>query len=166
MTVTDIHDNPNQEVPVTFAVLRGSGTVAPDEILTDRNGEGGAEFTAGRTAGTAIVEARHTSRAPTTDELRRVYGTVFVPRLHERQERDRVKVAEWLVEPGDEVAKGQELVELASRQGAWTLTAPEAGVFARRVRFERDRVELGDTLGYVEIDEDVWEGEYAGLHQP
>ncbi|WP_461395439.1 Ig-like domain-containing protein, partial [Deferrisoma sp.] len=160
--VTDIHDNPNHEVPVVFTVLQGSGDVAPAQVLTDRNGEGQATFRAGSRPGTVIVEARHTSRAPTEEELRRIYGTVFVPRLAERQERDRIKVAEWLVEPGDEVTKGQPLVVLEGRRTTWTLTAPEAGTFVRRVKHRRDRVELGDTLGYVEIDEDVWADEYAG----
>ena len=34
-------------------------------------------------------------------------------------------------------------------------------MFVREVRHRRDRVELGDTLGYVEIDVDVWEEEYV-----
>ena len=45
-------------------------------------------------------------RVLTEEELRGVYGTLFVPRLMERQERQRIEVAEWLVEPGDEVTKG------------------------------------------------------------
>ncbi|GAB4255453.1 MAG: hypothetical protein Kow0092_00570 [Deferrisomatales bacterium] len=158
--VTDVHDNPNQEVPVTFAVLRGEGSVSEREILTDRNGEGRVTFTAGHKPGLAVVEARHTSRPPTEEELRRVYGTVFVPRLHDRQERDRVKVEEWLVDPGDEVEAGQPLVTLKSGRGTWTLTAPAQGTFVRKVKFERDRVELGETLGYVELDPDVWEEIY------
>ncbi|NOY45598.1 MAG: hypothetical protein GXP50_09130 [Deltaproteobacteria bacterium] len=160
--VTDIHGNPNHEVPVAFKVLQGGGEVGPANVLTDRNGEARVVFRAGRRPGTVVVEARHTSRAPTEDELRRIYGTVFVPRLEERQERDRIRVAEWLVEPGDEVEKGQPLVVLEGRKATWTLTSPEKGVFLRRVKHRRDRVELGDTLGYVEIDEDVWKDEYVG----
>ncbi len=115
MRVTDIHDNPNSEVPVTLAILAGIGALSTGELLTDRNGEGSAIYTAGNRAGTTVIEARHTSRAPTADELRRIYGTVFVPRLVERQERERLKVAEWLVEAGDEVLKGQPLVTLETR---------------------------------------------------
>ncbi|WP_025322891.1 Ig-like domain-containing protein [Deferrisoma camini] len=160
--VTDIHGNPNHEVPVAFTVLRGDGEVGPATVLTDRNGEARVVFRAGRRPGTVVVEARHTSREPTDAELRRIYGTVFVPRLEERQERDRIKVSEWLVEPGDEVEKGEPIVILEGRKASWTLTAPEKGVFVRRVKHRRDRVELGDTLGYVEIDEDVWKDEYVG----
>ncbi|MDF1555323.1 MAG: hypothetical protein P1P84_19795, partial [Deferrisomatales bacterium] len=138
-----------------------SGSLSTAELFTDRNGEGAATYTAGSTAGQAVIEARHTSRAPTADELRRIYGTVFVPRLIERQERERIKVTEWLAEPGDEVVKGQPLVVLEMRDASWTLTAPATGIFVREVRHRRDRVELGDTLGYVEIDPDVWEGNYA-----
>lgn len=155
--VTDIHDNPNAEVPVTFQVLKGEGKLAEPEILTDRNGEGAVDFAAGGRPGVAIVEARHTSRAPTDEELRRVYGTVFVPRLVERQERDRIKVAEWLLKPGDEVEKGQELVTLEGGKGVWALSAPAKGIFVREVKHRRDRVELGETVGYIEIDPEVWE---------
>jgi len=158
--VSDIHDNPNIDVPVSFQVLAGSGDVGPAEIRTNRNGEGSATFTAGTRAGLTTVEARHTSRAPTDDELRRVYGTVFVPRLVERQERDRIKVAQWLVEPGDEVTKGQQLVTLEGGKATWTLAAPADGTFVREVKHRRDRVELGDTLGYVEIDPKVWSDSY------
>ncbi|MEW6487607.1 MAG: Ig-like domain-containing protein [Thermodesulfobacteriota bacterium] len=161
VTVSDIHDNPNIGVPVTFALLSGSGSLAAPSLLTDRNGQGAVAFTAGSTPGTAVLEARHTSRAPNEDELRRVYGTVFVPRLAPRQERDRVRIVEWLVEPREEVAKGQPLVTLEGGNGTWTLAAPEKGVFVREVKHRRDRVELGDTLGYVEIDETVWQEEYG-----
>ncbi len=160
MRVTDIHDNPNAQVPVRLAVVKGPGSVKKGELLTDRNGEGQGVFVAGNSPGLAIVEARHTSRAPSADELRRIQGTVFVPRLAERQERDRVKVAEWLVKPGTDVAKGQALVVLEGGSGTWTLTAPEKGVLVRHVKHKRDRVELGDTLGYVEVDPEVWKDEY------
>ncbi|MBI5443231.1 MAG: Ig-like domain-containing protein [Deltaproteobacteria bacterium] len=159
--VSDIHDNPNDNVPVTFAVLRGSGKVSAPVLITDRYGEGAVVFTAGTGPGTAIVEARHTSRAPTEDELRRVYGTVFVPRLFDRQERDRVILVDWLVRAGDKVEKGQTLATLETRTGNVNLLAPAKGVFVREVKHERDRVELGDTVGYVEIDPGVWRDEYA-----
>ncbi|MBI5440113.1 MAG: Ig-like domain-containing protein [Deltaproteobacteria bacterium] len=159
--VSDIHDNPNDNVPVTFAVLQGSGKVAAPAITTDRHGEGSAIFTAGNTAGTAVIEARHTSRAPTEDELRRIYGTIFLPRLYERQERDRTTVTDWLVKPGDKVEKGQALVTVDTRSGPRTLVAPVRGVFVRLVKRERDRAELGDTIGYVEIDPTVWKNDYS-----
>jgi hypothetical protein len=158
--VADIHDNPNQEVPVAFALLKGAGRLSPALLLTDRNGEGAATFTAGTQEGIVTIEARHTSRAPTEAELRRVYGTVFVRRLFERQERDRLKVAEWLVAPGEKVERGQTLAVLSTRRGEWTVTAPAKGVFVRQVKYEDDLAELGDTLGYVEIDPDSWK-DYA-----
>ncbi|MDF1552800.1 MAG: invasin domain 3-containing protein, partial [Deferrisomatales bacterium] len=159
--VTDIHDNPNDAVPVTLTLLDGSGDLSASALLTDRNGQGTITFTAGRSAGQAVIEARHTSRAPTADELRRIYGTVFVPRLVERQERERIKVTEWLAEAGDDVVKGQPLVVLEMRDASWTLAAPASGVFVREVKHRRDRVELGDTLGYVEIDMEVWADQYT-----
>jgi len=165
--VTDIHDNPNAQVPVTFQLLQGAGDLATPELLTDRNGEGATTFTAGIRPGLAVIEARHTSRAPTEEALRRIFGTVFVafaPEFYptpDRQERDRVKVAEWLVEPGDEVTRGQPLVTLESGKGSWTLGAPADGVFVREVKHRRDRVDLGDTVGYVEIDPEVWTESFA-----
>jgi hypothetical protein len=156
--VTDTHDNPNQEVPVQFSLLQGAGlgSFLPPVLLTDRNGRGSADFRAGTTAGLAVVEARHTSRVPTEEELRRIYGTVFVPRWDERQERDRITLTEWVVKPGDKVKKGDVLVRLETRLGTRVLAAPADGVFVRRVKHDRDRVELGDTLGYVEIDAEAW----------
>jgi hypothetical protein len=47
------------------------------------------------------------------------------------------------------------------REASWTLAAPETGTFVREVKHRRDRVELGDTLGYVEIDPDVWVEDYV-----
>ncbi|MEW6490908.1 MAG: biotin/lipoyl-containing protein, partial [Thermodesulfobacteriota bacterium] len=82
-----------------------------------------------------------------------IQGTLFVPRLAPRQERDRVRLAQWLVKPGEEVAKGQPLVTLEGGKQTWTLTSPGQGVFVRPVKHRRDRVELGDTLGYVELEE-------------
>ena len=41
------------------------------------------------------------------------------------------------------------------------LFAPEKGILVRHVRFKRDLVETGDTIGYVEIDEEVWNDKYA-----
>jgi len=161
MRVTDFHDNPNSEVPVTLAILAGTGDLSASDLLTDRNGEGAAIYTAGSRAGTTVIEARHTSRAPTQEELQRIYGTVFVPRLIDRQERERIKVTEWLAEPGDEVLKGQPLVVLGMREASWTINAPATGIFVREVRHRRDRVELGDTLGYVEIDTEIWTEEFA-----
>lgn len=158
--VSDVNGNPNEGALVSLEVTDGSGAVDKKSFETDRNGEGSAVYTAGTRAGTAVIEARHTSRAPTPDELRRAHGTVFVPRLSDKQERDRIKIAEWLVDGGDEVEKGQPLVVLESRKGTWTLNAPAKGVLAAIKRFKKDRVELGDSLGYVEIDEEVWEKEY------
>ncbi|MBI5015524.1 MAG: hypothetical protein HZB55_08525, partial [Deltaproteobacteria bacterium] len=94
-------------------------------------------------------------------ELRRVVGTLFVPRWFERQERDRLTVSEWLVKPGEAVTKGQTLAVVATRQSEWTVTAPAKGVFVREVKHEGDRAELGETIGYVEIDPEVWKAQYG-----
>jgi len=159
--VTDINDNPNSQAPVALSLLEGQGSLAAKKLLTDRNGEGGTVFTAGNKTGLVVLEARYASRLPTEEELRRVYGAVFVPRLEDSQERDRVKIEEWLIKTGDEVEKGQPLATLKSRKGEWTLISRGKGVFARSLRREKDLVELGDIIGYVELDGDFWSQEYG-----
>lgn len=159
--VTDIHDNPNKKVPVAFSVLDGSGSVKADTDITDDRGIITAKYTAGRSVGTDIVEARHTSRAPTEEELRRVYGTIFVPRLEKDMERERVRVEEWYFEPGTLVQKGDILVKLSVRDRTYSLASPVKGIVKYKVRYRKDYVEMGDTIGYVEIDPEVWKIEYA-----
>ena len=159
--VSDINDNPNTDTPLSFNLLEGSGDITPADTMTDLDGVAKATFTAGRTPGQAILEARHTSRAPSEDELRRIFGTVFVPRYYEGQERDRIRVDEWLVEAGDEVTKGQPIAKLDIDKVEYLVTAPETGIFTRKVRFKRDRVEVGETIGVVEIDPDVWVAKYT-----
>lgn len=159
--VTDINDNPNKKVPVAFNILEGSGTVKADSGITDDRGIITAKYTAGRSVGTDIVEARHTSRAPTEEELRRVYGTIFVPRLEENMERERVRVEEWYFEPGTLVQKGDVLVKLTVGDRVYSLNSPVKGIVKYKVRYKKDYVEMGDSIGYVEIDPEVWKTEYA-----
>jgi multidrug efflux pump subunit AcrA (membrane-fusion protein) len=159
--VTDINDNSNKKVPVTFTVSGGNGSVTPSQGLTDDSGVALSVYTAGKTAGTVLVEARHTSRAPTQEELRRVYGTLFVPRFMPDQEREQVEVLEWLVASGDKVLRGQPLARIGTRSTEKTLSAPEEGIFVREVRHKRDRVALGETVGYLEIAPDVWAAKYV-----
>lgn len=159
--VTDINDNANKKVPVTFAALGGNGSVTPAQGFTDDSGIALGVYTAGKTAGTVLVEARHTSRVPTQEELRRVYGTLFVPRFLPDQEREPVEVLEWLVASGDKVLGGQPLARIGTRNVERTLNAPEEGIFVREVRHKRDRVTLGETIGYLEIAPDVWAAKYV-----
>lgn len=155
--VTDINDNPNKQAPLTYSIVQGGGSISPKDATTDDSGVSIATYTAGKSAGTALVEARHTSRAPNDGELNRIQGTIFVPRLIDGQERERIRVDEWLVEPGDSVTKGQGLVKISMRGQEWTLKAAYDGTLIRQVRFHRDRVELGDTVGYMELDAAAWE---------
>jgi pyruvate/2-oxoglutarate dehydrogenase complex dihydrolipoamide acyltransferase (E2) component len=99
--------------------------------------------------------------APSAAELKAAFGTFFVPRLYEDQERERIHVARWLAEPGDKVERGQDLVALETPRGTYKVAAPAKGVLQRRARAERDRVELGDVLGAVEIDPEAWKAEYG-----
>lgn len=158
--VTDINDNANKQVPVKFSVIDGSGSVRAATENTDDRGVISALYTAGRTPGTAVVEARHTSRAPTTDELRRIYGTVFVPKLSEEMDGERVRVEEWYAKASETVVKGQALVKLVSKGRSWFVHARENGVLVNQVRHKGDYVTVGDTVGYVEIDATDWAANY------
>lgn len=156
-TVSDVNDNPNNLAPIQMAIIEGSGKIEESELLTDKNGEAQTKYKAGSKPGPVTIEARHVSRAPTRGEQRRMLGTIYVPRLESKQERDRIKIAQWLVEPGEEIKAGQDLAVLESRKGVWTIKAPWDGVFVRRTRHERDEVELGDAIGYLEVDTDAWQ---------
>lgn len=155
--VSDINDNPNNLAPVEIKIIQGGGKIEESDLLTDKNGESRTKYKAGTKPGTTIIEAKHTSRAPTRAEERRMHGTIYVPRLVKKQERERMKIAEWLIEPGEEAIKGQALAVLESRNGTWTLKAAWDGVFVRRTKHERDEVELGDVVGYMELDGESWE---------
>lgn len=59
-------------------------------------------------------------------------------------------VHEWLVESGEKIAFGQELLVLTGRNNTvYTVTAPREGIMSMFTARERDRVEYGDTPGYV-----------------
>lgn len=159
--VTDINDNPNKQSPVVFSIAEGSGNIEAKSAATDDRGYVESLYTAGRTVGTTIIEARHTSRAPTVDELRRVYGTIFIPKLTPDFGKDRIRLDEWYVKPGASVVKGQALVKISSKGQSWLLHAQEDGVLANQIRHKKDYVELGDTIGYVEIADSVWKANYS-----
>jgi hypothetical protein len=66
------------------------------------------------------------------------------------EEPVRLTVEEWLVEPEDEGVAGQDMVILKDRSGTlYTVLAPREGIVSVFTAEERDRVEYGQTLGYV-----------------
>jgi len=69
VTVTDINDNPNEDVEVEYAVSIGSGRLRSIEEVTDRRGESSAEYVAGTIPGRVSIEVTVRSAVPTDEEL-------------------------------------------------------------------------------------------------
>ena len=146
--VTDANGNANRNVDVLFDVSVEKGTVSAPSVATDEDGLAPVQFTAGDTAGLVTVRGTVISRTPTAEEISAAEGAVFLYGLEE--DPGRLDVVQWLVEPGDEVVEGQEIVVLEDRSnGTYTILAPRDGIVSTFVAEERDRVEYGDTLGYI-----------------
>jgi hypothetical protein len=67
--VTDINDNPVDNVKAEFAILQGSGSLRSDSEMTDRRGEAGTTFRAGRTPGDVVIRVTVRSLVPSEEEL-------------------------------------------------------------------------------------------------
>jgi hypothetical protein len=146
--VTDANGNPNTSVDVLFDVSIGGGFVSPPSVGTGDDGVATVSFTAGSVPGLATVKGTVMSRVPTDEELSAARGALFLYGLEE--DPGQLEIAEWLVKPGDEVVKGQALVSLEDRRdNSYTVRAPRDGIVSTFVAEERDRVEYGDTLGYI-----------------
>jgi biotin carboxyl carrier protein len=147
--VTDANGNPNSNTDVLYEVIAGGGRMSADSAVTDeKEGIAEASFLPGGEPGVSTIKATVMSRHATTDELAAAEGAVFLYGLDE--EPVRLVVLEWLVKPEDEVVEGQDLVILEDRAGTiYTVKAPREGIMSVFTAEERDRVEYGQTLGYV-----------------
>ena len=67
-----------------------------------------------------------------------------MPRLSEAMEEGTV--LRWLVEPGDEVAAGQPLVEIETDKANVTHESPEAGVVAELLAAEGETLRVGEAI--------------------
>ncbi len=74
---------------------------------------------------------------------------VTLPDLGE-DANDGAAVSHWLVEPGAEVAEGDELIELTTDKAAFSVPSPAAGRLAERLVNEGDQVKSGDVLCVLE----------------
>jgi biotin carboxyl carrier protein len=147
-TVTDANGNPNAAVDVLFKVASGPGAVSSPSVGTNEEGVASVIFEAGSEPGLATVKGTVISREPTEEELSAAEGAVFLYGLEE--DPGRLDVVEWLVEPGDEVVEEQALVTLEDGTDVqYTVVAPRDGTVSTFMAEERDRVEYGDTLGYI-----------------
>ncbi|HDL52719.1 MAG TPA: hypothetical protein ENH32_01945 [Proteobacteria bacterium] len=147
--VTDVNGNPNADTDVLFEVIRGEGSVsAPADVTDGKNGVASVTFLPGKSPGVSTIKGTVISRPATDKEIAVAKGAVFLYGLAE--DPGRLEVTEWFAKPGDEVAEGQDLVTLEDRHGeTYTVKAPRDGVLATFVAEERDRVEYGQTLGYI-----------------
>lgn len=68
VTVTDINDNPNDNVEVEYDLRSGGGRIRDARGVTDRRGESTSEYTAGRSAGMVSIEITVRSTIPTSEE--------------------------------------------------------------------------------------------------
>jgi 2-oxoisovalerate dehydrogenase E2 component (dihydrolipoyl transacylase) len=77
---------------------------------------------------------------------------VKLPSLGEDAEEEEAVVAFWLVNEGDLVHKGDDLVELTTDKAAFTLPSPKQGRLVEIVAEEGDPVEVGDVLCMLEVE--------------
>ncbi len=56
----------------------------------------------------------------------------------------------WYVEEGDAVVKGDEIVELSTEEGIFTLTASASGILSEVYYDEGESVNLGEVLCLIE----------------
>jgi hypothetical protein len=72
--VTDINDNPNDNVEVEYRLAQGGGSIRDEKGMTDRNGESTSEYVAGRTPGRVSIEITVRSTVPTEEEILKARG--------------------------------------------------------------------------------------------
>src|SRR5689334_24836874 len=61
-----------------------------------------------------------------------------------------VQVLAWKKQPGDDVQKDEELVEIETEKATVPVSAPAAGKLAEILKNDGDFAEVGDTLGRIE----------------
>ena len=67
--VTDINDNPNDNVEVEYLVASGGGRLTEERTVTDRNGEAETGYIAGRSPGKVSIDITVRSTVPTDEEI-------------------------------------------------------------------------------------------------
>jgi pyruvate/2-oxoglutarate dehydrogenase complex dihydrolipoamide acyltransferase (E2) component len=72
---------------------------------------------------------------------------VVVPDLGMKSEQ--IKFGQWLIQPGDRVAAGEDLFEVEADKATVVCEAPAGGTLAE-VLVENGEVRLGDVLGYID----------------
>jgi pyruvate/2-oxoglutarate dehydrogenase complex dihydrolipoamide acyltransferase (E2) component len=63
---------------------------------------------------------------------------------------DEAAVSVWLVEEGDSILKGDDLVEMTTDKATFNVPSPVAGILVEMVAEEGDTVEVGEVLALIE----------------
>ncbi len=64
---------------------------------------------------------------------------------------DEATVAYWLVEEGDRVKEGEDLVEMTTDKAAFSVPCPKSGTVSEKLVEEGDEVCVGDVLCVLEV---------------
>ena len=75
---------------------------------------------------------------------------VTLPKLGDETEA-AATVAFWLVDEGDDVRKGDDLVELTTDKASFTLPSPKKGTVVEMLVQEDEEVQVGDALCVLEV---------------
>ncbi|MFO1094044.1 MAG: lipoyl domain-containing protein [Planctomycetaceae bacterium] len=75
---------------------------------------------------------------------------VIVPELDART--SPMQLVQWLVDAGTSVQAGDRIAELLVSGVIFHLAAPEEGVLSSRVVRDRAPVQIGDVLGWIDVD--------------
>lgn len=67
---------------------------------------------------------------------------------------EKATLAYWLVEVGDQVDEGTDLIELTTDKAAFTLPAPQSGQLVEKCVGEGDEISVGDTLCVMDVGEE------------
>ncbi|MEW5800798.1 MAG: biotin/lipoyl-containing protein [bacterium] len=175
-TVSDINDNRNPQATIQLKLQDSQGNPSRNGQLydptleTDHNGEASCIYRAGYDPGLVQIMAKVSSRVPTPEELLRAKGSLFVPLWDEEEastsrfswqwQDERIKdcrgtIREWFKMEGDEVKKGEPLALIEiEKHGDVVLKAPGDGELIDIKVLQGEEVQIGQTIGYVEIKEE------------
>jgi len=64
---------------------------------------------------------------------------------------DEAEVSFWYVQEGEQVAEGQELVEMITDKAAFTVPSPVKGVLKRILVEEGSSAKVGEALAIIEL---------------
>lgn len=64
---------------------------------------------------------------------------------------EEATVSYWLVEEGDSVGEGEDLVEMTTDKAAFSVPSPKAGVLVEKQVEEGDDVMVGDVICTLEV---------------